>query len=423
MRKIREVLRLRFELELSDRQIANSCQLGRATIARYLERATKVGLTWPVPEHLDDSALEKLLFRHKTPESLPTRTPAHPQPDWNAVDLELKRKGVTRLLLWREYRQRHENGYNYSSFSQKYRDWKRDHGLGLSMRQTHKAGEKLFVDYAGQTVPITNPGTGGVHQAQVFVATLGASNYTYVEVTATQNTEDWLGSHRHSLEFLGGVPRVIVPDNLKSGVKSPCHYEPEINRAYAEFAQHYGVAIIPTRVRKPKDKAKVEVGVQIVERHILAPLRDRTFFSLAEANQAIWELLEKLNTKPFQKLEGSRRIAFEAIDKPELRPLPIQAFVVAEWRKAKVNIDYHIEIEGHYYSVPYKHTRQTVDVRLTGATLEVFSEGQRIASHARVPDLPKHKGRHSTISDHMPKSHQRYGDWSPRSYRHPGTTG
>ncbi len=347
------------------------------------------------------------------------------------MHLELKRKGVTRRLLWQEYQTRGEYQYAYSTFTTHYKAWLS--GQRISMRQIHKAGEKVFVDYAGMSVPITNQDTGETTAAQVFVATLGASNYTFCEATRTQGLEDWLGSHKRTFEYFGGVPEIVVPDNLKSGVKSPSYYEPEINRAYTEFAEHYGLAVIPARVRKPKDKAKVEVHVQIVERDILAPLRDRTFFSLIEANTAIRELLELLNTKPFQKLEGSRKTVFATLEKPVLKALPVEQFQISEWRKAKINIDYHLEIDGHYYStgcspvrrldVPYKFVRESVDVRLTRNTVEVFSKGKRIASHVRVADLPKYRGRHTTITEHMPKAHQRYSDWSPRSYRHPGTTG
>jgi transposase len=412
MRKIREILRLHYELELSARQIATSCLIGRDTVRRYVERAHAINLVWPPPETLDDQALERLLFRNQRSAVQTQRLTKHPMPDWNSVERELKRKGVTLVLLHREYLERHPNGYCYSRFAQRFIEWKRSNGLAVTMRQTHKAGDKLFVDYAGMTVPITDRATGEINAAQVFVATLGASNYTYAEITATQNLEDWLGAHRRALEYFGGVPRLIVPDNLKTGVTSPHRYEPEINRAYTEFAEHYGVAVIPARVKKPRDKAKVEVHVQVVERHLLAPLRNRTFFSLAEANHAIAELLEALNTKPFQKLEGSRRSAFLEIDQPELRPLPLAAYAVSQWRKAKVGIDYHVEVEGHYYSVPYRFARSAVEVRLAGASIEVFHDRQRIAVHSRVPNLPRFKGRHSTITEHMPKAHQRYGEWN-----------
>ena len=410
MRKIKEVLRLKWQLDLSDHQVAESCQVSRSTVWEYIRRAKAAGLSWPLPEELDDAALEAELFTdHSAVE-------VRPEPDWEHVHKEKQRKGVTLLLLWHDYKVQYPTGYSYVSFTVKYRAWKKQQGV--SMRQHHKAGEKLFVDYAGMTLPVTDAETGEIKQAQVFVAVFGASNYTYAEVTASQTLEDWLSSHRRALEFFGGVPEIIVPDNLRTGVRSPCYYEPDLNRTYAEFAQHYGVAVIPTRVRKPKDKAKVEVGVQIVERDILAPLRDRVFFSLREANEAVWELLAKLNDKPFQKLPGTRKEQFEAVDKPALRPLPQMAYTFAQWKKARVSIDYHVEITGHYYSVPYQYAKEQVEVRLTQHTLEVFHQGKRIASHQRLPDLLKHRGRHTTVKEHMPKAHQRHGDWSPQRLIH-----
>lgn len=407
MRKIREVLRLKLGLGLSERQVAQSCEMGRSTVAEYGQRAKEAGLSWPLPEDLDDAALEAKLFGDE-PEKV---VAGFLTPDWEVVHQELKRKGVTRLLLWREYLAQNPEGYCYSSFTLKYREWKQ--GLNVTMRQDHKAGEKLFVDYAGMTVAIVNKDTGEITEAQVFVAVLGASNYSYAEVTKSQKLEDWLASHRRAFEFFGGVPEIVVPDNLKSGVTSACHYEPELNWAYAELAQHYDVAVIPTRVRKPRDKAKVETGVKIVEENILAPLRNRTFFSVREANEAVGLLLTELNAKPFQKLPGCRKSLFEQVEKPVLRPLPVEAYVLATWKKAKVNIDYHIEIDGHYYSVPFQFARQAVDVRLTSNTLEVYQQGKRIASHRRLPDLLQHRGRHSTIKEHMPKAHQENLEWTP----------
>jgi transposase len=418
MRHVREILRLH-NLNLSSRQIGISCRISKTTVNNTIKRAQAAGITWPIPDHLDDLTLERTVFTFKPipSESLdPSSNDPVPviegQLDWSVVHLELKRKGVTRRLLWQEYQARGEYQHVYSTFTTQYKAWLV--AGRVSMRQIHKAGEKVFVDYAGMTLNITNQNTGETTPAQVFVATLGASNYTYCEATLTQAVEDWLASHQRMLEYFTGVPEIVVPDNLKSGVKSPSYYEPEINRAYTEFAEHYGLAVIPARVRKPKDKAKVEVHVQIVEREILAPLRDRTFFSLIEANTAIKELLENLNSRPFQKLEGSRKTVFEKLEKPELKALPVEVFQISEWRKAKINIDYHLEVDGHYYSVPYKFVRESVDVRLTRYTLEVFHNGKRIASHARVADLPKHHGRHSTITEHMPKAHQRYREWSPQ---------
>jgi len=430
MRKIREVLRLRFELKISERDIAQSCGIGKGTVGAYLRRASAAGLGWPVPENMDDRALETLLYPKVSPgnedagtqgEGLLEIPGAHPSkrplPDWAYIQQELSgHKGVTRLLLWQEYKRQYPDGFSYSVFTVKLREWQQ--GRKVTMRLDHEPGKKLFVDYAGQTLTITEPDTGEKRQGQLFVATLGASNYTYCEISESQGLADWLSSHRRALEHFGGVPQIIVPDNLKAGVKSPCYYEPELNPSYAEFAQHYGCAVIPTRVRKPRDKAKVETGVQIVERQILAPLRTRTFFAIAEANEAIWELLAQLNERPFQKLPGSRKSVFEELEKPALRPLPPQPYVLSQWKKAKVNIDYHIEVDGHYYSVPYKYAHQAVETRLTQNTVEVYFEGRRIAAHRRLPGLLQYRGRHTTVAEHMPKSHQRYGDWSPQRLIH-----
>lgn len=417
MRKVREVLRLKFELGLSERQIAESVLFSKGAVNNCVRRARAAGIAWPPPEGLDDLELERRLYKRVAPPDSEVLTRVgKTEPDWEHVHHELKRKGVTLKLLWQEYRQQHPEGYGYSAFTVRYRVWKG--GLGVTMRQTHKAGEKLFVDYAGLTLPLTDATTGIIRAAQVFVAVLGASSYTYTEVTETQGLEDWLSSHRRALEFFGGVPQIVVPDNLKVGVKSPSYYEPEINPAYAELAQHYGFAVIPTRVRKPRDKAKVEVGVQVVEQQVLAPLRDRTFFSLAEANGAVRELLDEMNRSPFQKLPGSRLEVFESVERAELHPLPPTPYVPSQWKRAKVSIDYHVEADGHYYSVPYRYARETVDLRLTANAVEVFLNNARIAAHRRVPDALPYKGRHTTVAEHMPKAHQRYGDWSPQRLIH-----
>ena len=406
MRKIREALRLKWGLGIAERQTAKSCRISRSTLWEYLRRAKDAGLSWPLPDDLDDAALEVLLFQGD-----PNRGMRRPEPDWLEIHRERKRKGVTLLLLWQEYIAQYPNGYGYVTFTTKYRKWRG--GLDATMRQDHKAGEKLFVDYAGVTMSIADAHSGEMRDAQVFVATLGASNYTYAEASWTQGLEDWLSSHRRALEFFGGVPELIIPDNLKAGVKSPCYFEPELNRGYAEFAEHYGVAIVPARVRKPRDKAKVETGVQVVERWILAPLRHRTLFSLFEANEAIRELLEELNDRPFQKLPGSRRSAFEELDQPRLRSLPTEPYAPATWKKAKVNIDYHVEVAGHYYSVPSPLLREQVELRLTQTTVEIFHKGKRVASHRRLPEESCYRGRHSTISEHMTAGHRHHAEWTP----------
>jgi transposase len=402
MRKIKEVLRLRWEAKLSQREIALSCRVGRSTVQEYLLRAEAAGLRWPVPEELDEEQLEQLLFP-------PPVTSSHtrPVPDWSTLHQELRGKGMTLGLLWQEYRQSHPQGYSYSQFCSLYRHWVSS--LDPVLRQHYVAGEKLFVDYCGPTMPVVERTTGAVREAHIFVAVLGASNFTYVEATWSQGLADWIGSHRRCLEFLRGVPALIIPDNIKAGVTSPCFYDPELNRTYQDFAEYYGTAVLPARVRKPRDKAKVETGVQGVERWILARLRHRRFFSLAELNTALRELLTDYNRRPFQKLPGCRESLFLTLERPVLRPLPEQPYEYAEWRKARVNIDYHVEVDRHYYSVSYRLIHQTVEVRLTQTTVELFHRGRRVASHLRSFE----RGRHTTVSGHMPQHHREYLEWSP----------
>jgi transposase len=331
---------------------------------------------------------------------------------------ELKKKGVTLQLLWHEYKEKSPEGYQYSQFCRLYHQWAEK--LDPCLRQEYRAGEKLFVDYAGQTMEITDPETGEIHEAQIFVATLGASNYTFAEATRSQDLASWIQSHVHAFEFFQGVTEILVPDNLRDAVTRSCRYEPDLNASYREMADYYSTVIIPARVGKPRDKAKVETGVLQVERWVLAPLRHRSFFSLAELNEAIRKRLEFLNNRPFEKLQGTRRSLFESLDKPSLKPLPTHRFVFAEWKTARVNIDYHIEVDRHYYSVPYQLIHEKVEVRLTGTTVEIFLKGRRVASHLRSY-LP---GKYSTLSEHMPKSHQRYLEWTPsRLIQWAGTIG
>ena len=360
-------------------------------------------MSWPLPAELDDDALEHLLF---PPVIL--SDPPRPLPVWEEVHRELARKHVTLMLLWDEYKAQYPDGYQYSFFAELYRAYAKK--LDISMRQVHLAGEKLFVDYCGQTVPVIDKSTGEIHDCQIFVAVLGASNFTYAEATYTQGLPDWIGSHVRALQFIGGVPEILVPDNLLSGINKACRYEPGINRTYQEMAVHYEAAVIPARVRKPKDKAKVEAGVLLVQRWILAALRNRTFFSLAELNAAIRELLDRLNNRPFKKLSGSRMSRFLEIDKPALRPLPAVAFEYAEWKiKKRPGIDYHIEVDDHYYSVPYQLRNEYLDVRLTESVVEAFFHNKRVASHMRSYA----KGRYTTVAEHMPKAHRDYAEWTP----------
>jgi transposase len=403
MRKIKEVLRLKFDHQLSKRQIAQSCSIAHSTVSEYLRRFRQASLSWPLPENIDDNQLEQLLFPHPQIGSPHRR----PQPDWAYIHRELRRKGVTLMLLWQEYKEVYPNGYQTSQFCHLYRQWEKQ--LDPVMRQEHRGGEKMFVDYAGMTVAVFDMQSAKMRQAQIFVAVLGASNYTYAEATWTQTLPDWIASHTRAFNYFGGVAQVVVPDNLKAGVSKACFYEPNINPTYLDMANHYGTVVIPTRVRRPKDKAKVEVGVQIVERWILARLRDRQFFSLPQLNRAIAELLEDLNSKPFQKLPGSRKSMFESIDRPALKPLPAQAYQYAQWKKATVNVDYHIEVDHHYYSVPHTLIKKRIDVRITDTTVECFYKSKRVASHIRS----HHKARHSTVKEHMPKSHQKWAQWTP----------
>lgn len=403
MRKIREVLRLHQVASMSVRAIARSVRSSPSTVGEYVRRAEAAGLCeWAAVEALDDAALERRLF----PVSAPGGS-ERPLPDFAALHRELRRKGVTLALLWQEYKAAHPDGLQYSWFCERYRAWAAR--LDVVMRQEHRGGEKLFVDYAGQTVEVAERSTGEVRQAQVFVAVLGASSYTYAEATWTQTLPDWCASHVRAFAFFGGVPEVVVPDNLRSAVNRACRYDPDVNPSYQDLAEHYATAVMPARAGRPRDKAKVEVAVQVVERWILAVLRRRTFFSLAELNVEIARLLERLNARPFRKLPGSRRLLFEALDAPALRALPERAYVFSQWRKARVHIDYHIELDGHYYSVPYRLARHEVHVRFTAATVEVLHRGKRVACHRRSMI----KGRHTTLAEHMPESHRQMGQWTP----------
>ena len=404
MRKIKEILRLKFELGQGQRQIARSCAIGKTTVAECLARFQRSELSWPQAAQLDETALERTLYP-PAPTSLSVR---RSMPDWSSIHRELHRKGVTLTLLWHEYKAAHPEGYQYSWFCDHYRAWAGK--LDVVMRQEHRAGEKLFVDYAGHTAEVVDRRTGEIRQAQIFVAVLGASNYTYAEASWKQSLSDWIGSHVRAFEFFGGVPELVVPDNLRSGVSKAHRYEPDLNPTYADLADHYRVAILPTRVRRPRDKAKAEAGVQLVERWILAVLRNRTFFSLAELNREIARLLERLNGRSFKKLSGSRREWFERIDRPALQPLPNSAYEFAEWKKVRVNIDYHVDIEGHFYSVPHALVRKSLEARYTERTVECFHKGQRVASHVR-----SHlKGHHTTVPEHMPESHRQYAEWTPK---------
>jgi transposase len=404
MNKIREILRLHFDSKLSQHQIAASLKISSGVVNKYVSLAKAALLHWPVAPQLDDKALRALLRPYKDT----VKQAAFIEPNYSSIHQELKKKGVTLLLLWQEYEGVYgKKAYRYARFCAKYKDW--FSRQKPSMRQIHRAGEKLFIDYCGPTLEVIAPTTGEIRSAAIFVAVLGASNYTYAEATWDQKLSNWIGSHVRALHFFGGVPALLVPDNLKSAVTKASRYEPVLNQTYADFARHYGAAILPARPYKPKDKAKVENAVLVVERWILARLRHHTFVGLAELNAAISSLLQELNQRPFKKLPGTRASQFEVLDKPVLRPLPQQPYELAQFSKARVHVDYHIEVDGHYYSVPHLLIKEVLDVRLTLNTVECFHEGVRIASHIRS----FLKGKHTTLTDHMPPAHKAYSEWNP----------
>jgi len=415
MKKIKEVLRLR-SLGLHQHQIARSCSIGQSTVHHYLKRAAAAGINWPLAAEIDEVELERRLF----PLPLaPAERANLPPLDFVGLHRELTtHKHVTLQLLWEEYHQAHPEGYRYSWFCQLYRDWLDQQDIVL--RQQHRAGEKLFVDHAGDTIALTHPQTGEVLPAYLFVAVLGASNYIYAEATLNRDLPNWIGSHVRAFEFFGACPEIVVPDNWKTGVSRACRYEPDLNQTYAEMARHYGVAIIPARPAKPRDKAKVEQGVLLAERWIIAALRHRTFLDLGSLNQAIVELRDRLNHRPFKKREGCRWDLFCQLDRPALRPLPAQPYCFGDWKTLRVNIDYHVELERHYYSVPYQLIGQQVDARWTAATVEIFHRGLRVASHARST-VPYEA---TTQDGHRPKSHRAHLEWTPsRMIEWAATTG
>lgn len=403
MRQIRETLRLHLQAGISYEEIARTLKISKSVAGKYVSLARVAGVDWAVAQSLTDEALQARLFRPALP-----RSSRQLVPDFAVVHQELKRVGVTLQLLWEEYAKDNLLAYKYTSFCVKYREWAM--GLKRSMRQTHIAGEKLFIDYAGQTVPIIDSITGEITRAQIFVAAFGASNYTYACATARQTTADWIGAQIQALEFFGGVPRLIVPDQTRSLIKNPDSYDPQPNRLYDEFATHYGCALLAARPAHPRDKPKVENAVLVVERWILARLRNRKFFSLAELNRAIALLLVDLNQRAFKKLPGCRRSAFEQLDLPALQPLPATRFEIFRWKSAKVNIDYHVEFEGHYYSVPHALVRTSVELRVTATLVECFSSNQRVACHP----LSHQRGRHTTTPEHMPASHRAHLEWTPQ---------
>jgi transposase len=408
MRRIHRLMTLRFGAGATTRAISRELGISHSTVREYLARIAAAGITWPLPAELTDRELEQRLFVNG---GVRVGARHHVEPDWAAVARELKRPGVNLMILWEEYRAVHSDGYAYSRYCQLFREF--EHRLSPSMRQTHVAGDKAFVDFSGKKIPIIDAATGVVREAEIFVSVLGASNLTYAEATWTQGLPDWIGAHVRMFRFWGARPRLLVPDNLKSGVHRASFYDPEVNRSYGAMAAHYGVGILPARPYHPKDKAKVEAGVRIAQFYLLGRLRNLKFFSLAECNAAITEILVQLNGRVMRRLGVSRRELFETIERPVMRPLPDTDHEYAEWAFARVGIDYHIEVAGFFYSVPHTLIRQQVETRLTERTVEVFHRGQRVAAHARRYGGP----RHGTLPDHMPSAHRLYSEWNPERFQ------
>jgi transposase len=412
MRKTREILRLRWLFKLSHRVVARSAGVSVGAVHQAVSRAEEAGLDWTTASELDDAALELRLYGASAVGQ------QRPLPDFGIMHAERKKPGVTLELLHLEYLEKHPDGYRYSQFCEHYRHWLKKRRL--TMRQEHRAGEKLFIDYSGKKPHIVDPATGEQIEVELFVAVLGASNYTYAEASLSQKGPDWIASHARALAFLGGVPALLVPDQLKSGITRACRYEPGVQRTYAEMAAHYGTAVLPARPAHPRDKAKVEVAVQVAQRWILARLRNQTFFSLDALNERIWELLDDLNDRVMRIYGESRRQLFERVDRPALRPLPAERFAYGEWCHGKVNIDYHVDVKHHFYSAPHSLVHEEVEARVTGATVEIYHRNRRVASHVRS-DV---RGKHTTEPSHMPQVHLKHLEWTPSRIIHwAGTIG
>ncbi len=406
MRKLKDILRLKYDCLLSHRQIAKSLSISPSVVSRYANRAAQLGITsWPLEPCWDDASLQREFLATKV------KKRSSSTPDWSVIYQELKQKTLTLQLLWDEYAERNPaNHFSYNHFCRLYKAWLQCQKP--SMRQNHKAGEKLFIDYCGPTMNIVDPTTGECRTAQVFVAVMGASNYTYAEATWSQKLEDWVMSHARCFEFLGGVPELLIPDNLRSAVSKSCRYEPDLNPTYQQLAAHYNTVVVPARPYKPKDKAKAEVAVQIVERWIMAKLRHESFFSLRQLNRRISELLTDLNQREMKKHPGSRLSQFEQLDKPALKSLPLEPYRYTLIKPVKVHIDYHIEIEKHYYSVPHSLIKQKLEAHVTGELVTLYHHQQQVAVHPRSHRV----GGHTTNDEHMPVAHKKQGQWTPQRF-------
>ena len=409
MNNIIEILRLKFDLNLSHRDIADSLSISASSVSKYILLFQNSTLSWPLSKDISNTQMHELLFKPINENNkLPSEVTNYASIDCDYIHKELKRKSVTLRLLWEEYKTNIDNAYSRSQFCAIYKSWSKSRNI--SMRQQHKAGDKLFIDYSGQTMLIIDKDTGEARKAEIFLAVLGASTYIFAEATWTQSSADWISSHIRAFEHFAGVPRLLVPDNLRSAITKACKYEPKENASYAELARHYDTAILPARPRKPKDKSKVEGSVLHVERRILAKLRNMSFFSLHELNEQISKNLKEINEEPFQKIPNqSRSSLFLELDKPALKALPQNKFEFVELEDAKVHIDYHVETHGYYYSVPYQLIGKVVDLRIKPTTIEIFHDGKIVATHIRGYK----RGGFSTISEHMPERHKHHEGWNP----------
>lgn len=406
MKQIREILRQKWQLKRTHRAVSLALGVSTGVVSKTTSRAKLLGLTWEAVDATSEKTLEDKIYGRAVP--LRSDRPAVNLP---YVHQELRKTGVTLELLHLEYLQQHPDGFHYSKFCDLYRTWVKQQKP--TMRQVHHAGDKVFVDYSGKRPHIVDPATGECIPVELFVGVLGASNFTFAECTRTQQGPDFIASHVRMFQYFGGVPKATVPDNLKSGVTHANWYEPKVQATYEEMAIHYCTTVLPARPVHPKDKAKVEVGVQVVQRWILARLRNQVFFSLADLNERIAELLEDLNDRVMRGYGKSRRALFEILDKPVLAPLPTEPFVFGEWKTVTVNIDYHVEVDHHYYSAPFTLVHHKLESRLTATTVELFEGRERIASHVR-----SHRhGFHTTKTEHMPRGHREHAEWTPERIR------
>ena len=403
MLKAREVLRLKHEVGLSLREIATTCNCGKSTVAEVLARAEKVDLTWPIV--LNDKQLIALLYPPKDDKSVP------PEPDPEYIFHEMKKKNVTMLLLWEEYKEKHPDGLMYTQFCERYRKFKNNNKM--SLHKEHKAGEEIEVDWAGSTMSYVDTSTGEMKSAYIFVAVLPASSYPFAYAYEDTKAPSWIDAHVRAFEYFGGVPKITIPDNAKTAVVKADKIDPVLNKSYNEMARNYGTTIIPARPRKPKDKGADENAVLNVSRRILAPLRNRKFFSMNEINEAIKEQLIRLVNRPFQKREGTRLTSFEKIDKPYLRPLPLTKYEYSEWKEAKVSFNYHVEFKGFFYSVHFSYINRPCSIRATMKVIEIYIDNERIAAYRRSYNTFK---RYQTLPEHMPDNHKAVYGWSQERF-------